>query len=301
MTPINADCYGMENLENISPFIDKLREAMDLQNINIDGFSSEYGEGQFEVNLKYRKDPIRACDEVILLKYSLKSLAKRFGMRATFMAVPNINSPNGIHVNVSLQDEIGNNVLLEPKNNSKKSFNISKTALNCIGGLEKTVNDAMLIFAPNFNSYKRYYSQGFSPSNIANWGINNRTVAIRLPDFHKMNEVSKKSMRIEHRIAGADSNIYLVTAAILGGIYQGLKKGINPSPIEKQNSYDVPLWELSPPSMNLSLTNWNNPNNIYQKLFGKDFCDTFYQQRLMEWREYMLSISSVDFDWCLHY
>lgn len=300
----NADCYGINSLESIVPFTDKLIGCLNVQGIETDGLSSEYGRGQFEVNLKHVSDPVLACDQTMLLKHSLKTLAKSFDLNATFMAVPNLNSPNGMHINISLQDEKGHDIFFnEPpieKSRTSQKY-ISEVMMYALGGLETTANDGMLIYAPNFNSYKRYYCQGYSPGNIGSWGINNRTVSLRVPHFNKNDPNFKKKMRLEHRLAGADCNPYLATAAVLGGIYWGLKKKILPSRIEKQSTYRTLLWESEIPSMVSSLQYWKRKQNVFRHLFGSDFCDTFYTHRITEWNYFLRSLSQLDFDWYSQY
>ena len=84
-----------------------------------------------------------------------------------------------------------------------------------IGGLQKTLYDNFLIFASNVNSYRRFEPDQFVPVNNS-WGPNNRSVAFRIP------RSDENSKRIEHRVAGAEANSYLVLSAILSGIHYGL-------------------------------------------------------------------------------
>src|SRR3546814_17471060 len=84
----------------------------------------------------------------------------------------------------------------------------SDTLRHAIGGLQQVSRDCMLLFAPHGNSYRRFVLNAFVPLNDC-WGFNNRTVAMRIPHSNEAN------VRIEHRIAGADANPYLVTAAVL--------------------------------------------------------------------------------------
>ena len=54
------------------------------------------------------------------------------------------------------------------------------------------------------------------------WGGDNRTVPLRIPGG------DESSARIEHRVAGADANPYLVVAAVLAGIHHGITNKIAP-------------------------------------------------------------------------
>jgi glutamine synthetase len=79
----------------------------------------------------------------------------------------------------------------------------------------------MAMFAPNPNSYRRFKAGAFAPSG-ASWGYDHREVALRVP------RSSEDNRRIEHRIAGADANPYLVLAAVLAGIHAGLQRRRDP-------------------------------------------------------------------------
>ncbi len=58
------------------------------------------------------------------------------------------------------------------------------------------------------------------------WGYENRTVALRVPAG------DHKAMRIEHRVAGADANPYLVATAIIAGMLYGIENKLAaPEPI----------------------------------------------------------------------
>ena len=81
--------------------------------------------------------------------------------------------------------------------------------------------DAMLLFAPYVNSYRRFVIDASAPINT-HWGIENRTVAFRVPTSQN------KSRRVENRIPGADTNPYLAIAASLACGLLGLKEKIEP-------------------------------------------------------------------------
>ncbi len=65
------------------------------------------------------------------------------------------------------------------------------------------------------------------------WGFNNRTVALRIPDQ------MGPGTRVEHRVAGADANPYLVIASILAGAAHGIANKIDPFPEVKGNSEEL--------------------------------------------------------------
>ena len=55
---------------------------------------------------------------------------------------------------------------------------------------------------------------------------------MRIPHSNEANT------RVEHRIAGADANPYLVTAAVLAGMLHGIENGFDPGPPVVGNAYE---------------------------------------------------------------
>ena len=92
-------------------------------------------------------------------------------------------------------------------------------AAPCGGGCLNCRTDAD--FAPNHNAYRRYGAM-VNAASKASWGFEDRDACIRIP------ESDPRNLRIEHRLAGADANPYLVLAAILTGMEYGLERGVEP-------------------------------------------------------------------------
>ena len=90
--------------------------------------------------------------------------------------------------------------------------------------------ESLAIFAPNANSYRRFVSKSYAPV-APIWGINNRSVSLRVPAG------PPESRHVEHRIAGADANLYLAVAAVLGAAAQGIARKSEPGPPVDGNGY----------------------------------------------------------------
>ena len=177
---------------------------------------AEVGPGQFEINLAHRDDPVRAADEAVLFRRVVDRAAFDEGLLATFMAKPYTeHGGSGQHVHASVVDAHGANVL-DARGGEPTRLR------HAVAGLLGTLDDAQLLFAPNGNSYRRLQPGGFAPCR-ADWGLDHRGVAIRLP------ETDGRGARVEHRVAGADANTHLVLAAILGGLLDGLDAAEEPA------------------------------------------------------------------------
>ncbi|MEH6832983.1 MULTISPECIES: glutamine synthetase family protein [Falsihalocynthiibacter] len=223
---------SVQELERLSPFLDDVYAACAESGIPVDAAISETGAGQFEINLLHTDDPLRAADDAMMFKRIVKGFAKSHGHTATFMAKPyGDGAGSGLHVHFSLLNEKDENVF---DDGSEEGSDIMRAA---IGGLTDAMQESALLFAPHFNSYRRLRPNSHAPTTVA-WGYENRTAAIRIPGGNN------KARRIEHRVAGADANPYLVLAAILGAALAGIEgKTRAPEPLTG-NVYEAGMPQL---------------------------------------------------------
>ncbi len=112
--------------------------------------------------------------------------------------------------------------------------------LHALGGLIQTMAESMLVFAPHANSWRRFVSQSYAPV-APTWGVNNRSVALRVPAG------DAKNRRIEHRPSGVDANPYLVAATVLAGIVKGLDDRLDPGPETTGNGYEAAVTRTTMP------------------------------------------------------
>lgn len=276
--------YYMQDLNDYQGFTDAVADACAAQDIPADTAVAEYAPGQFEINLKHRADAVTACDDALLLRRAIKATAEDQGMIASFMAKPFVDQAgSGTHIHVSVLDEAGNNIFACTPEAP------ADTLRHAVAGLQKASRDCMLVFAPHANSYRRFVLNAFVPLNDA-WGFNNRTVAMRIPHSDPAN------IRIEHRIAGADANPYLVTAAVLAGILQGLEDKGDPGAPITGNAYEqTEHRELY----------WRDTIRDFQasafvaKHFGESFRHIYGQQKLKELRSFSREVTTLEYAWYL--
>ena len=276
--------YYMGDLNDYQGFTDAVADACTAQNIPADTAVAEYAPGQFEINLKHRDDAVAACDDATLLKRAIKSIAEQQNLLASFMAKPFVDQAgSGMHIHVSLLDKNGKNIFASSQDNPAAELK------HAIAGLQSVSKDCMLMFAPHANSYRRFVLNAFVPLNDC-WGFNNRTVAMRIPHS------DEKNVRIEHRIAGADANPYLVTAAVLAGILQGLDAKGDPGPAIKGNAYQQTekrqlFWR--------DTINDFMASGFIKDTFGAEFQHVFGQQKLKEMRSFYTEVTTLEYDWYL--
>ena len=170
--------------------------------------------------MKHHDDPVSAARQVLQMRRLIKGVAAKHQRIATFMPKPFPGeSGNGMHLHLNLIDRNGQNVFDDGSDTGSELLSFA------IAGLLKHMRDSTLIFAPHVNSYRRFEPGVHAPTYPA-WGYENRTVAIRVPTG------SPKARRIEHRVAGADANPYLLMAATLAAVLEGITaKSPAPQPV----------------------------------------------------------------------
>lgn len=213
--PNGFQLYDMRATDAMEDYLQTVKSYVRAMGLPADATTAEFGPGQFEINLNHRPDALAAADDCIYLKRVVEAAAQRHGLKSTCMAKPYADhAGSGLHVHASLIDADGRNVL------DAKGGDPVKLRHLC-GGMLKTMRDAQLIFAPFANSYRRFQPDSFAPVDLT-WGFSHRGTAIRIPD------ANGPAARVEHRVAGADVNPYLLLTAILGGMLLGLEQEIEP-------------------------------------------------------------------------
>ena len=277
--------YGMSELDDFYDFLEEINKFCKIQNIPASTASSEFAPGQFEINLNSTTDLLKAADDSVLLRRLIKETAIKHGYEATFLSKPYLNEAgSGMHLHLSLYDEKNNNVF--SKNKLK-----NKNLLYAIGGLQKTMFESMAIFAPNINSYRRFLPDQFVPVN-SSWGPNNRSVAFRIP-------VSQdEATRIEHRVAGAEANAYLVLSSILSGIMHGLRNKIIPDKPRIDNACDNPDKNM-PLNITDALALLEN-SKVMNKYLTKEYVKIYVDLKRKEQESFNSEISNTELKWYLN-
>ncbi|MBW8743557.1 MAG: glutamine synthetase [Sphingomonas sp.] len=217
LSPIEAgQVLAIDMLAEQEAFLNEVLATCRAQALPAEAVMRENSPGQFEINLGHGADACLAADQAVLFKRVVKAVARKYGMRASFMAKPfGELAGSGMHVHVSLLDTAGAPVFAGADGTPTPAL------LHAVGGLVTSMPDAMLLFAPHANSYRRFRRNSHAPIS-ASWGWGDRSAAVRVI------EGTSSAVRLEHRLAGADANPYLVLAAILAGIVDGLDGSIDP-------------------------------------------------------------------------
>ena len=281
----SGQTYCIETMESMSEVMHGIRDACIVQGLPIDTLIKEAAPSQYEINLYHSPDALVAADQGMMLQRVIKGVARQQGLRATFMAKPFGDlAGNGMHVHCSLLDEQGNNAFDDGTGQGNELLR------QAVAGCLATMEESMLLFAPNLNSYRRFQRGTHAPL-APSWGYENRTVSVRIPAD------SPRATRIEHRVAGADANPYLVIAAILSGMLHGIENKLEaPAPLEG-NAY-----EQLPPSLPrywpVALARFENSDFIRDN-FGEEFQRVYTVLKQQELDEFDRQVTPLEYDACL--
>ena len=274
---------GAERIGDFDELLDEIITSCKSQRVETGAICAEYGPGQYEINFPHYDDVMLAADNAQLFKRTVKAVARNHGLRASFMAKPDPDQAgNGQHIHVSVIDKNG-------VNQFDGGDKPSDALMHAIGGLSKLAPEAMLFWAPNINSYRRF-SYGNCVPTGATWAFENRMVAFRIPI------ATAGAWRIENRVPGADANCYLTLASMLAAMLHGIENKIAP-PEESQGAPEMDQTSM-PLTLRDAIEKTRNGAAI-KKYMGDDFVSLYANYREGELQSFENHISSREIDWYL--
>jgi len=281
---VGGNLYALSELDYHGPLLEALRQAFDTQDLPYEGIIKESAPSQFEINVAHSDDVMLLADQVIRMQRTIRAVSARHGFVASFMPKPiDDEAGNGLHVHCSLLDENGTNVF---DDGGEEGSDLLRYA---VAGCLELLPASMLLFAPSFNAYRRFQPGNHAPTESA-WGYDNRTTAIRIP------ESPSEARRIEHRVAGADANPYLVLAAVLAGIWHGIENTLSPpNPIEG-NAWDQEIDAPGlPTTMDEAISVFDKSDVLSSYLTG-EFKTLFLATKVQEWNEFAKRVTEFELE-----
>ncbi|WP_028631116.1 glutamine synthetase family protein [Metapseudomonas resinovorans] len=268
----------IERLSRFSSVLHEMVEAANEQGVAANVITAELGPGQFEINFGHCDDGLQAADWAALFCRSTRGVAMKHGHRASFMSKPYLNAPgSGMHVHVSLYDRDGHNLL---------AANEQRPLRHAVAGCLDLLPHCMPIFAANHNAFRRYGAM-VNAASRASWGFEDRDACIRIP------ESDGRNLRIEHRLAGADANPYLVLAAILTGMEHGLDAAREPiAPLNEDRSSGIDF----PTDMLTAVTAMRSHPDVNEGL-GSEFVMVYCENKRQEYLDFMNEVSAREYRW----
>lgn len=220
--PINlgTQLLAEDRADEIEPATRRIRETLAELGIELRSIEVEYGANQLELTL----DPelgLSAADTMVLLRSTIKQLARRHGYHATFMCRPQIadSKSSGWHLHQSLVDLASDHNAFVPADDDGP---ISTVGRQFVAGQLTHAAGACVFANPTINGYKRFQPYSMAPDRIA-WARDNRGALIRL-----VGSAEDGSTHIENRVGESAANPYLYLASQL---HSGLNGVANALPL----------------------------------------------------------------------
>jgi len=274
---------SVDELDQMSPLFEAIYEGAGELGVPLESLISEYAVGQYELTIRYR-DLLRAADDIIMTKRLIRSVARRFGLEACFMAKPfGHQAGSGMHLHLSLADDQGRNLFAD-----LAGGRLNGRLLQSIGGVRRSIADTMLILAPHLNSWRRFASAVYSPVSDL-WGLENRTVAIRVP------RTLGEARHLEHRLPGTDTNPYLVAAVTLAAALDGISAELDPGPPTEGNGYS----EGHPPGLPrswLEAIDRCDQSEFVRGVLGEVLHKALIAIKRAEWQRMAVEVSEAEWE-----
>jgi glutamine synthetase len=215
----NVD-YSLLGTSRVEPLLRDIRNGMFGAGLVVESAKGECNHGQHEIAFRY-DDVITTADQHSVYKHGAKEIAAQHGKALTFIAKFDEREGNSCHIHMSLRGRDGTIVFDDG----------DETALfkQFVAGIQATLAEFTLLYAPNVNSYKRFQPGSFAPTAIA-WGYDNRTCALRVVGHGP-------ALRVENRLPGGDVNPYLALSGMLAGGLHGIAKELTLEPAFEGNAY----------------------------------------------------------------
>ena len=265
--------------------------TLEEMGFEIEASHHEVAPAQHEIDFKY-DEVLKTADNIQTFKMTVKTIAKRHGLYATFMPKPKFGiSGSGMHINMSLATEEGKNIFADE--NGK--IGLSDDAYHFIAGIMKHARGMSAITNPLVNSYKRLVPGYEAPVYIA-WSAKNRSPLIRIPASRG------NGTRVELRNPDPTANPYLVLALCLAAGLDGIK-----NKIEVPESVDCNIYEMTPGERREAGIE-NMPADLKEavdclvadeflcSVLGEHITTKYVEAKMKEWENYTTRVSQWEID-----
>lgn len=278
-----------------APVRHEMVRALKGMGIRVETAHHEVGGGQHEIDFE-ATDALRAADQVITCRYTVRAIAQRHGLLATFMPKPFENIiGSGMHVHQNLCDpDEGRNLFSHPED----AYGLTPLARAFIAGQLVHARALCAVVAPVVNSYQRLVPGFEAPVRIT-WAHLNREALVRVP---KTSLSQPQATRIEMRSPDAACNPYLAFTVMLAAGLDGIRRGLElPPPVEEDLYYvgEADLRargvQLLPDTLAEALDELER-DEVIRAALGGHVCERLIEAQRRQWAEYRRHVSTWELD-----
>ena len=266
-------------------------QALRKLGIYVEYSHHEVAPSQHEIDMQYA-DALKMADNTVTYKLTVKEIASKNGVYATFMPKPIFGqNGSGMHVHQSLFKGKSNAFY-----DANDKYNLSDIGKSYIAGILKHAPEMISILAPGVNSYKRLVPGYEAPVYIA-WSRRNRSALVRVPMYQPGKEVAT---RMELRCPDPSGNPYLQFAVMLQAGLKGIEQGYKlPEPMEL-NLYHLTDEERAekgikslPASLGEAIA-ITEKSEVVKEALGKHTFERFISVKKKEWDEFRIQVTEYE-------
>jgi glutamine synthetase len=244
----------------------------------------EFMNSQYEINVEH-SEAVDAADRAFLLRTTVKELAARQGMVATFMGKPfNDQGGSGFHVHLSLAGQDGRNAF----DDSAGPHGLGPVRARFVAGLLEHGPALMALLAPTVNAYKRLVPDSLAPTHV-NWGMDNRTAFVRVPNEHGARS------RIEVRGGDGSACAHLTVAALLLAGLDGIERELELADAVSGDAYRAETGTPLPRDLGSSLDALEGDEYLMSALGGR-LVETFLAMKRFELERFQQWVTDWELD-----
>jgi len=295
LSPMDSGSYFDLATDEAHAIRREITTALEMFGIDVEASHHEVAPGQHEIDFKHG-EALTTADRLLTLRVTVKSIAQRHGLKASFMPKPIMGmAGSGMHVHQSLfNTKTKKNAFYD----AKDKYNLSKTAYSFIAGQLHHIKGMIAILCPTVNSYKRLVT-GFEAPVYISWARINRSALIRVPKWF---EEKPNSARIELRCPDPACNPYLASAVMLAAGLNGIEKNLPlPKPVE-EDLYKFDEDKLvskkidTLPSSLYEAINELKKDKLIQDVLGEHLYKRYIDIKTKEWNEFKMQVTTWEID-----
>ncbi len=217
--------YSAVVLTPYSGFAVDLIDALEAEGLGVQQFHPEYSIGQFEVSVAHR-DAVGAADENLLVRQTIRGVAARHGLDASFAPVVFPGAVgNGAHLHFSLWDADRGDLLV----GGAGPLGMTEQAEAFVAGVLAELPALSAVICPSEVSYLRLQPHRWAGA-FTCWGPENREAALRF--ITGMVGSRDAATNVELKSIDAAGNPYLVVGSVIAAGLAGMDQGLRlPPPI----------------------------------------------------------------------
>jgi len=252
---------------------------LEQMGFEIESSHHEHAPAQHEIDFA-EDEALKLADSLQTFKFAVRSIAKRFGLYATFMPKPrNDVAGSGMHMNLALLKD-GKNIF------RNEDGSASKEAYAFAAGIMKHAEALVAIGNPTVNSYKRLFG-GHEAPNTVSWSSKGERAFVKI-------DSDMEDTKVELRFPDGSANPYLILACSIKAGLDGIKNNLK---INEECKTTAEFDAVPSLPENLSEAIKALPaDELIVNTLGKEFVDIFMNIKYNEWKDYMSVVSEWEIE-----